>query len=133
MSVPVIEVVAGIITRDNRLLLAQRGHQSDQPGLWEFPGGKVEVGETQAAALQRELLEELGIVAVPERFIASHRHPVGQRVIHLHAWHVASFEGEPLLNCHQAFAWVHARDATTYPLAPADIPLLTAFMTLNLI
>ena len=58
-----IEVVAAIIERNDKILLAQRNASSDQAGLWEFPGGKVEAGENQPQALIRELSEELNIVA----------------------------------------------------------------------
>ena len=57
------DVVAAIIESEGKILLARRPENGDQPGLWEFPGGKVEAGETQPAALARELLEELGITA----------------------------------------------------------------------
>lgn len=61
-----LDVVAAIIERDGKILLAQRPDHADQAGLWEFAGGKVEPGETQPQALIRELREELGIDATPE-------------------------------------------------------------------
>ena len=69
----IIDVVAAIIERDGKILLAQRPPHADQPGLWEFAGGKVEHGESQPQALARELEEELAIVARPTRYIASHQ------------------------------------------------------------
>ena len=68
-----LDVVAAIIERDDKILLAQRPAHADQPGMWEFAGGKVEAGETQPEALIRELREELGIDARPAQYVASHQ------------------------------------------------------------
>lgn len=75
-----IDVVAAIIERDDKILLAQRPEHADQPGMWEFAGGKVESSETQPQALIRELREELGIEAVVGRYIASHQREVSGRL-----------------------------------------------------
>ncbi len=126
-----IEVVAAIIERDNKILIARRPQSGDQPGLWEFPGGKVEPGESQPDALIRELREELGIEALPAAWVASHRREVSGRLIHLHAWHVPAYRGDVCALAHSALAWVSAPDALKYALAPADVPLLEAFMALR--
>lgn len=123
-----IDVVAAILERDGKILLAQRPSHGDQPGLWEFPGGKVEAGESQADALIRELREELSIEAEPVGYVASYRWPVSGRMIHLHAWHVPRWQGEMQRLSHSALVWCAPAVAHTYPLAPADIPLLDAFM-----
>ncbi|AJZ89126.1 pyrimidine (deoxy)nucleoside triphosphate pyrophosphohydrolase [Klebsiella michiganensis] len=122
------DVVAAIIESEGKILLARRPENGDQPGLWEFPGGKVEAGETQPAALARELLEELGITAQIGDYVASHRREVTGRMIHLHAWHVGTFSGEPTAHCHSELVWCDPPAAFDYALAPADIPLLNAFM-----
>ncbi|VTP63380.1 CTP pyrophosphohydrolase [Serratia rubidaea] len=83
-----IDVVAAIIARDGKILLAQRDAQSDQAGRWEFPGGKVESGESQPQALARELAEELGIEAAIGSYVASNSWQTGERLIRLHAWRV---------------------------------------------
>ncbi|MFG1172387.1 pyrimidine (deoxy)nucleoside triphosphate diphosphatase [Erwiniaceae bacterium CAU 1747] len=123
-----LEVVAALILRHGRLLLAQRGPQGDQPGLWEFPGGKVDAGESQPQALRRELNEELAIDATIGAYIASESRVVGERTINLHAWQVTDFSGEPVAICHQALTWVEPAEAFSFALAPADIPLLQAFL-----
>ncbi|RCX04574.1 MULTISPECIES: pyrimidine (deoxy)nucleoside triphosphate diphosphatase [Kosakonia] len=123
-----LDVVAAIIERDGNILLAQRPDHADQAGLWEFAGGKVEAGETQPQALTRELREELGIDAVPARYVASHQREVSGRLIHLHAWHVVNFSGEAVRHYHRALLWCLPAEALKLPLAPADIPLLEAFM-----
>lgn len=125
---PRIDVVAALIYRRGKLLLAQRGENGDQAGLWEFPGGKVEAGETQQQALQRELREELAIDARIERYIASESREVAGRIIHLHGWLVTDFKGDLKPSCHQALVWCLPTEALTYDLAPADIPLLQAWL-----
>ena len=97
-----IEVVAAIIERDGKILLAQRPAQSDQAGLWEFAGGKVEPDESQRQALVRELREELGIEATVGEYVTSHQREVSGRIIHLHAWHVPDFHGTLQAHEHQA-------------------------------
>lgn len=126
----IIDVVAAIIERDGKILLAQRPASADQPGLWEFPGGKVEPGESQPQALIRELREELAIDARPAAYVASQRKAVSGRMIHLHAWHVPAWEGEVTAMEHSALVWVFPQEALSYSLAPADIPLLAAFRAL---
>ncbi|HDN0666745.1 TPA: pyrimidine (deoxy)nucleoside triphosphate diphosphatase [Escherichia coli] len=123
-----IEVVAAIIERDGKILLAQRPAQSDQAGLWEFAGGKVEPDESQRQALVRELREELGIEATVGEYVASHQREVSGRIIHLHAWHVPDFHGTLQAHEHQALVWCSPEEALQYPLAPADIPLLEAWL-----
>ncbi|WET38987.1 pyrimidine (deoxy)nucleoside triphosphate diphosphatase [Citrobacter enshiensis] len=126
-----LDVVAAIIERDGKILLAQRPEHADQPGMWEFAGGKVESGESQPQALARELREELGIDAVVGQYIASHQREVSGRLIHLHAWHVPDFNGTLRAHEHQRLLWCSPEDALNYPLAPADIPLLEAFRVLR--
>lgn len=74
-----IDVVAAIIERNGEVLLAQRNSSSDQAGLWEFPGGKVEAGETQPQALVRELAEELNIAATVAGYIATNQWDSGKK------------------------------------------------------
>ncbi|WP_061708859.1 pyrimidine (deoxy)nucleoside triphosphate diphosphatase [Pseudenterobacter timonensis] len=126
-----IDVVAAILEREGKILLARRPAHADQPGKWELAGGKVEAGETQPEALARELREELGIEAQPTRYVASHTREVSQRLIHLHAWHVAAFRGTPAPHFHSQLVWCTPEAALDYDLAPADIPLLEAFILLR--
>ncbi|CAB1218019.1 pyrimidine (deoxy)nucleoside triphosphate diphosphatase [Serratia liquefaciens] len=124
----IIDVVAAIIEKNGKILLAQRDADSDQAGLWEFPGGKVEAGESQPQALARELDEELGIVASVGNYVASNTWQQTERVIRLHAWRVEAFSGELQNRCHADFVWITPEQAFDYPLAPADAPLLMAYI-----
>ena len=127
----IIDVVAGIIEHDGKIVLACRPDTGDQAGYWEFPGGKVEANESQSAALVRELQEELGITARPQAWVATQHWEVSGRIIALHAWHVPHFTGTPVALCHTALVWCSLSEAQDYAdkglLAPADIPLLAAF------
>ena len=126
-----LDVVAAILERDGKILLTQRPAHADQPGMWEFAGGKLEPGESQPQALRRELHEELGIEAIVGQYVASHQREVSGRIIHLHAWHVPDYQGELHAHEHQQLVWCLPEEALTYPLAPADIPLLQAFILLR--
>lgn len=127
MKTVLVSAVA-LIDPDGRVLLAQRPPDKSMAGLWEFPGGKVEPGETPEAALIRELHEELGIrtwdsCLAPLTF-ASHAYDDFHLLMPLFAcrrWQgiVHPHEGQRL-------AWVHARDLRKYDMPAADIPLIPA-------
>jgi 8-oxo-dGTP diphosphatase len=123
VKVVLVSAVA-LIDRDGRVLLAQRPEGKSMAGLWEFPGGKVEVGETPEAALIRELHEELGIETwksclAPLTF-ASHGYPDFHLLMPLFA--CRKWEGTPQSREGQALKWIRAKDLRDYPMPPADIP-----------
>lgn len=128
MTMTMIDVVAALIEYEGKLLLARRDASSDQVGLWEFPGGKVEAGESQPSALVRELQEELGIKATVEEFIATSELQQPARLIRLHGWRVSGFTGTITLQCHSKICWVAPDDVLSFDLAPADIPLIEAYL-----
>lgn len=119
---PVKDVVGALIKRDGLVLLAQRAC-ADLNGKWEFPGGKVEPGESHAAALQREIEEELGISIEVGGRVASQAFSVRGRSYCLHVYWATITEGEPRPDEHHALAWVALDQLLTYDLAPADIPI----------
>lgn len=129
---PIVDVVAAIIEQQGNILLARRDASSDLAGWWEFPGGKVEMGETQPQALIRELQEELAINVQVEGWVASHDVCQTARIIRLHAWRVTAFSGDIRLHCHSEYVWVTPHQAFSYALAPADIPLLEAYCAQHL-
>ena len=128
----VLVSAVALIDVDGRVLLAQRPEGKPMAGLWEFPGGKVEPGETPEAALIRELHEELGIdtwasCLAPLTF-ASHAYDSFHLLMPLYIcrrWDgtVASKEG-------QALAWVRPNKLRDYPMPPADIPLIPPLIDL---
>ncbi|MBK5144746.1 pyrimidine (deoxy)nucleoside triphosphate diphosphatase [Budviciaceae bacterium BWR-B9] len=124
----IVNVVAAIMQQQERILIAQRDSQSDLAGYWEFPGGKIENGETPAQALIRELEEEFNIhhIQVTD-YIATSTIQQPERIIQLQAWKVVAWQGDIQLRCHTNFCWVTPDEALGYQLAPADIPLLLAY------
>jgi 8-oxo-dGTP diphosphatase len=126
MKVVLVSAVA-LIDVDGRVLLAQRPAGKSMAGLWEFPGGKVEPGETPEAALIRELHEELGIdtwasCLAPLTF-ASHSYDDFHLMMPLFA--CRKWEGTPLPREGQVLKWVRPADMREYPMPEADIPLIT--------
>jgi 8-oxo-dGTP diphosphatase len=122
----VLVSAVALIDPDGRVLLAQRPEGKSLAGLWEFPGGKVEPGETPEAALIRELHEELGIdtwrsCLAPLTF-ASHSYDDFHLLMPLFA--CRRWQGTPHAREGQKLAWVRARDLTTYAMPPADVPLI---------
>lgn len=115
-----------LVDADGRVLLAQRPPGKSMAGLWEFPGGKVDPGETPEAALIRELQEELGIdteasCLAPLTF-ASHDYAEFHLLMPLFV--CRRWQGTPSPREGQSLAWVKARDLRSYPMPPADIPLI---------
>lgn len=120
----VIEVAAGLLFRNGRLLIAQRPPGAHLAGLWEFPGGKREPGETFEACLQRELQEELGLNVEPGKLLQSITHRYPDKTVHLKFYVCACLEGEPQpLGCH-AVAWVTCERLHEYEFPDADRVLL---------
>ncbi|MGH1354172.1 MAG: 8-oxo-dGTP diphosphatase MutT [Thalassovita sp.] len=125
MKILLVSAVA-LIDVDGRVLLAQRPEGKSMAGLWEFPGGKVEPGETPEHALVRELEEELGIntwsSCLSPLSFASHSYDDFHLLMPLFA--CRKWEGIPSPKEGQKLKWVHARDMANYPMPPADIPLI---------
>ncbi len=125
MKTLLVSAVA-LIDADGRVLLAQRPAGKSMAGLWEFPGGKVEQGETPEAALIRELQEELGIdtwesCLAPLTF-ASHSYDDFHLLMPLFI--CRKWQGTPTPNEGQTLKWVRANKLRDYPMPPADIPLI---------
>lgn len=121
-----IPVCAGVILRSGAVLLARRGPGRKHAGKWEFPGGRIEEGESPQAALVRELREELGIEATVGAEAARTRHVYDFGEIELIAFLVPKFTGKFKLVDHDQVKWVEARRLLEYDLAPADIPIAEA-------
>ncbi|MBK4214760.1 8-oxo-dGTP diphosphatase MutT [Paracoccus caeni] len=124
----VLVAAVALIDPDGRVLLAQRPEGKSMAGLWEFPGGKVEPGETPEAALIRELHEELGIdtwtsCLAPLTF-ASHSYDDFHLLMPVYA--CRKWQGIVTPQEGQKLAWVRANDLRNYPMPAADIPLIPA-------
>ena len=123
----IINVVAGIIQNfDGRILLARRKPGSHLEGYWEFPGGKIEDGESAEASLERELIEELGISTKTGQFFAESVYTYDYKKIRLLAYFSTYLKGEFVLESHDQVVWVTVNEALGYYLAPADVPIMKA-------
>jgi 8-oxo-dGTP diphosphatase len=121
-----LRVVAAVVVQDGRMLLTQRPPGGVFPLMWEFPGGKIEAGESAEAALVRELREELGVAARAGRVLATHRHEYAQGL----AVEITFLEGElesrafaPSSAVH-ASRWIRPRDVDPAELLEGDRPFL---------
>jgi 8-oxo-dGTP diphosphatase len=122
----VLVAAVALIDRDGRVLIARRPEGKPMAGLWEFPGGKIEAGETPEAALIRELHEELGIETwesclAPLSF-ASHSYDDFHLLMPLFA--CRKWQGTPQPHEHSALRWIRPRDLAACPMPAADRPLL---------
>lgn len=118
-----IDVTAAILIENRRVFLARRGPGEKHAGGWEFPGGKVEPGETPQACLKRELLEELEIEAEVRELLAESIYTYPQGSIRLLAYRVQSDPGEIRLQVHDQYRWVSAEELPGFDLLPADRPI----------
>jgi 8-oxo-dGTP diphosphatase len=122
-----VEVVAAVILRDDgRFLLARRPAGKAYAGYWEFPGGKIENGESADDALRRELHEELGVDAVTAFPWVTRDYDYSHAAVHLRFFRVVGWRGEPRGREAQQLAWQSTRDLTVAPLLPANGPILRA-------
>lgn len=123
-------VVAAVIERANLILIAQRRPDGPHGLKWEFPGGKVDAGETTGAALQRELAEELAIQATigPEMLRYAFAYPQKPPIL-LVFYRVTEFSGEPSNQVFQRLAWVGKQDLGRYDFLEGDVEFLKTLMT----
>lgn len=124
-----ITVTAGLVFRDGRLLITQRPPGGHLPGLWEFPGGKCEPGETLPECLQRELQEELGIAVNVREEVEAVTHAYPEKTVELHFFRCQLVLGEPAGLEGQALAWVTAANLDDYEFPAADAQLLDRLRT----
>lgn len=125
MSDSLVEVAAAVVERtDGSFLLAQRPVGKVYSGYWEFPGGKIETGETPLAALKRELHEELGIDAEHAFPWISRVHAYPHATVRLNFMRVTRWQGQPAGREHQGFCWQRPDAPTVGPMLPANAPIL---------
>jgi len=122
-----IHVMAGVIVDlSGRILIARRPDSAHQGGLWEFPGGKLELGEERLEGLHRELQEELGIVVMDAHPLIDIRHDYADKSIRLDVWKVTRFSGEAHGAEGQPVRWVEPHDLTNYDFPAANRPIVNA-------
>jgi 8-oxo-dGTP diphosphatase len=120
-----IEVVAGVIVRDGRVLICQRGAGSKFALKWEFPGGKVEAGEDPAEALRRELCEELAIEVEESKEFACHvHHYKDMPPVELRFYQVTRYRGEVKNLIFRQIVWAHIRSLKQFDFLEGDLPLI---------
>ncbi len=124
-----ISVAAAVIRReDGRILLARRASGQAFAGKWEFPGGKIEVGETPEQCLARELREELAIEVAVGAYVCSSRTEYPNVIVEMHAYEVWYGNEELHLTDHDAVAWAAPHDLSSYEVPEADIPIVERLM-----
>ena len=115
-----IEVVAGVIYKDDRFLIAQRNFKKTQGGLWEFPGGKVEKNESYEEALIREIKEEFNAEIKVEKYIGENIHHYPEKDIKLIFLKATLLSKELKLLEHEDYKWITKEDKENYEFAGAD-------------
>ncbi len=124
-----VRVAVGVICdSDQNILIARRPAHLHQGGLWEFPGGKIEAGESLSQALVRELREELGITVDPQacQRLVNIDHDYGDKAVRLEVCWVRSFEGEPEGREGQPLRWVPKSTLADYPFPAANQAIIRA-------
>ncbi|WP_087972058.1 (deoxy)nucleoside triphosphate pyrophosphohydrolase [Oceanobacillus rekensis] len=124
-----IHVVGAVIIKENKILCAQRGPDKSLPFMWEFPGGKIETGETPQDALKREIDEEMHCdIEIGEQV----EHTVYEYdfgIVHLTTYKCKLLEGTPVLTEHAEIKWLSPKELETLEWAPADIPAIEKLAT----
>ena len=124
---PHIHVACAIIERDGRVLAAQRSRSMSMPLKWEFPGGKIEAGESPEACLERELAEEMGIEVAIGRAMPPCEHRYPTFTVTLYPFVCTIHSGEIALNEHRAAVWVSPEEMTALDWPAADVPVIEAY------
>jgi 8-oxo-dGTP diphosphatase len=128
-KMPSINVAAGVLQdKHGQVLISQRLPGTHQAGAWEFPGGKIDVGETPLAALTRELTEELGIIITAAAPLTRFTHRYADRTVVLDVWRVTAYEGMPQGLEGQPIRWAALEKLIEQGLLSADRPIVDALL-----
>lgn len=122
-------MVAALVIEDGRILLCRRAPGQKLAGFWEFPGGKVEQGETDKESLERELREELGIVTKAIKHVSQNVHHYSDISITLALYLTKIVSGEIVHTVHDKTEWVIKKELPSINLAPADIPFVKKILS----
>lgn len=119
-----VDVVCGVIWCDNKILIGRRNQNKSMAGKWEFPGGKVEGGETEKEALARELMEELGMQVDIKDYIGSFPHQYKTIKINLIAYHCNFISSAFNMTDHDKYEWGSIEGIKTFELPEADVSIV---------
>ena len=131
-ELPYVVVAAAILQREGRILLTRRNLDAHQGGLWEFPGGKQEVGETLEQCLRRELKEEIDIEVGTVKPFSVLRYRYPEKEVELHFFTCSIFQGDPKPLGSLEMAWVPKGELSSYEFPEADRPVLRKLLERNL-
>ena len=120
----VIEVTAAVIRRNNKILICQRPANKNCGLLWEFPGGKIEMGESGEQCIVRECQEELGVMLSVDRELTDVVYEYPDYIVHLHFYLCDIIAGFPAKKEHNAIVWITPGEVANYEFCPADKKML---------
>lgn len=126
-----IEVTAAIIRLENRVLICQRDSEDELPDLWEFPGGKLEPGETLEACIRREIEEELCLRIEPLSVFGTTGYSYKDKLLHFTFYNAVILSGKMTLEVHRDARWVALEEIGNYEFMPADVPVVRRLMALE--
>jgi 8-oxo-dGTP diphosphatase len=122
-----IHVACAIVENDGKVLAAQRSNAMSLPLKWEFPGGKIEPGESAEQCLQRELVEEIGIHVCVVKSLTINTHHYPTFTVTLYPFLCLIESGEIVLHEHSAIAWLPPEELTSLDWAEADLPIIDSY------
>ena len=123
-----INVVAAIIINKNRILIGKRKDEDIGGGKWEFPGGKIEIGEANSEALERELYEELGISAKIGKELMNYEHMFKTTIYNISFMEIIDYDGEIRNNAHSEIKWVKFSNLLEYDFISGDDRFIQSFL-----
>ena len=124
-------MVAAIIINQNKILIGKRKDDDIGGGKWEFPGGKIEIGETNKEALKRELHEELGINAKIGKELMNYEHMFKTTIYNISFMEIMEYEGEIRNNAHSEIKWVEFSNLLEYDFISGDDRFIQSFLKVN--